>query len=136
MKNVQEHRVVPVAMVMTIIMSCIGLFEVVVVAGGLEIKSSTIKRIAPWAYAPFLRMVGEHPEQFKGTEADTKPKMSSSIAGLAKVAGFSADELDITLEGTEPVNLETILEPTVPVPEIIEPTEVEPIDPADVEPVG
>jgi len=62
MSKKESRRRVPVSAIAIAVFVLLVVFEVLVIGGALEIKSSTVARIAPWAYEPFLRLVGEHPE--------------------------------------------------------------------------
>jgi len=73
---------------------------VLVIAGALEIKSSTVARIAPWAYEPFLKLVGEHPESdtMKESVQDRTAQGGAVPSGMAAVAGFNSEDLTIDLD--------------------------------------
>jgi len=56
MSKKESRRRVPVSAIAIAVFVLLVVFEVLVIGGALEIKSSTVARIAPWAYEPFLRL--------------------------------------------------------------------------------
>ncbi|MEE9368393.1 MAG: hypothetical protein V3V05_05965 [Pontiella sp.] len=142
MKQVNQRRIVPISVVTIVIFSLLGFFQLFVIAGGYELEASTVKKFAPWVYEPFLKLAGEHP--------DTRPEWAVDRGGVKEVktssagtiAGFSPEEIPVTLN-LDPVPVENvIIEATVPIkePEIVNPTSVpakEPkVKPEDIVPVG
>jgi len=117
MKQVEQRRIVPMSYLTIIFFMIFGILQVVVIAGVLEIKSSTVKRIAPWAYEPFLRFMGEHPDSRPRLDTGKKKKKKSS-SGIAQVAGFTPDQLDISLDAaTGMLQTNTVIDVTIPTPE-------------------
>mgnify|MGYP001827728750 CR=1 FL=1 len=133
MKDQSARRIIPASVIATSAFTVLALVQVFFIVGGMEIKASAIKRIAPFAYEPFLKMVGEHPSSrpdkpLEGEQKAVKPNSSSSA--MATVAGFSPEELAVTIEDADT----PILEPSVPVEKLapmkesIEPAKKEPVD--------
>ena len=75
--------------------------------GAYEIKTTTVKKIAPWLYGPFRKMVGEHPSSRSAMLA--KQDDSTATSGVAGIVGINPEELSVTIE-----NLEDPLDPAVP----------------------
>jgi len=103
MSKKESRRRVPVSAIAIAVFVLLVVFEVLVIGGALEIKSSTVARIAPWAYEPFLRLVGEHPESdtMKESAQDRTAQGGDTPSGMAAVAGFNPDGLIIDLD-TQP----------------------------------
>lgn len=118
MTDVEQRRVVPVSMVMTTLFSILGVLQISVIAGGLEVKSATVQKVAPWAYEPFLKLVGEHPDQLRYKVKQSEEDAESSNSGITTIAGFAPGELGIELENAIDLpGTNILLEPSVPVPE-------------------
>lgn len=134
MTDVEQRRVVPVSMVMTVCFSIMAVLQVAVIAGGLELKSATVQKVAPWAYEPFLRLVGEHPDQLRYVVKEGEGGSTSTSSGINTIAGFSPDELEINLENTTAMpSTNVLLEPSIPT---VEPEPEEKPDPDSDIPVG
>jgi len=86
-----------------------------VITGGVEIKASTVKRVAPFAYEPFLKLMGEHPSMISSRMAAKKNVSAEpeSDSGVATIAGFRPEELSVKIDGVD----SAVLEPVVPVKE-------------------
>ncbi|MBN2685043.1 MAG: hypothetical protein JXR40_07175 [Pontiellaceae bacterium] len=63
MKNGETRRIIPESIAAWAVLSILFIFELSVLFGGLEIKGTTVARVAPWAYSLYSRLVGEHPDQ-------------------------------------------------------------------------
>jgi len=96
--------------------------EVLVVCGALEVRASLVAKVAPWAYEPFLRLVGEHPDQMAPNTATTNNAMEYvtikdlTDASAATNTVFGALDTSVETNATstplqvpneEPVNIET-----------------------------
>ena len=145
MSKKESRRIVPLAVVAIAGFVVLVAFEVLIIGGAVGIKSSTVARIAPWAYEPFLRLVGEHPESaaLRGSVGDQKEEGTGVPSGMASVAGFNPDALVIELdvqpeEGGDVVPEAVVTDDTssnaVPAGSSI--TNPVPEDPEDVVPVG
>ncbi len=109
MNEVESRRIIPISRITIGFVVILALFQVFMLSGIYELKSSTVKKKAPWFYSTFLKLVGEHPSTRPPAEAVTPEQSGSS--GIATVAGFNPEELSVTIEGTgEPL-------PGVAVPE-------------------
>lgn len=113
----QEHRRInPIAHIALIAVAVLILFEVLVISGALELKAQTVAKYAPWAYEPFLRLVGEHPESAPRwaivEEANEEEPAASAVAG---VTGLEPSAIPVLIETNEAVlSTNLILEATVP----------------------
>ncbi|WP_372807051.1 hypothetical protein [Pontiella sp.] len=131
MKEINPKRIVPVSTVTVVLFSLLGIFELFVLFGGLEVKASTVKRFAPWLHGPYTRMVGEHPStrpDWEDQQLET-PEAEAETAA-ASIGGFRPDELDVQLEAAKQAEPETkIEEPSAAIPVSI-PTDQkeEPVD--------
>ena len=72
MKNKESRRIVPVSAFVLVLLVILVVCEALVIGGSLEVKASSIAKVAPWAYEPFLRLVGEHPDSPRYHENDGK----------------------------------------------------------------
>jgi len=75
------------------------LCEAVMISGALELKAQTVAKYAPWAYEPFLRLVGEHPESSpRGVAAEEPEMLESAIEEPAAETGLLLDISPVTAE--------------------------------------
>jgi len=100
MRKKESRRRVPVSAMAIIVFAVLVVLEMLLLAGALEIRSSTVARIAPWAYEPFLKLVGEHPESdtMKESAFDRTAGGADMPSGMAAVAGFNPEGLIIDLD--------------------------------------
>lgn len=100
MRKKESRRRVPVSAVAFAAIALLVVLEVLVIGGVFGVKAATVARIAPWAYEPFLRLVGEHPESaaLKESAGDQEADGAGPLSGMASVAGFNPDELIIDLD--------------------------------------
>ncbi len=144
MKKVETRRVNPIAHITLVLVLLLIAFEALVIFGVLELKAQTVAKYAPWAYEPFLKLVGEHPESAPRwasvEEADENEAAESTIVG---VTGLEPSAIPVLVE-TNKAMLATnlILEATVPldvepdpVP-VVAPTNAPKADPQEIVPVG
>ena len=145
MSKKESRRIVPVSAVAIAAVALLVVFEGLVIGGVFEVKASMVARIAPWAYEPFLRLVGEHPESKTRNESvgGEKADEAGAPSGMASVAGFNPDGLVIDLgaemEEAVDVDSEAVLpegSPSNAVPSDSSITNPVPDHPADVVPVG
>ncbi len=90
-------------------------FEVLVIFGVLELRAQTVAKYAPWAYEPFLRFVGEHPESTPHWATVEEPEDESVESTIVGVTGLESSTIPVLIETNEAVlatNL--VLEATVP----------------------
>ena len=100
MSKKESRRIVPLSAVAIAAFIMLVVFEVLIIGGVVGVKASAVARIAPWAYEPFLRLVGEHPESATSKESagNQKEDETNRSSGLASVAGFNPDALVIELD--------------------------------------
>jgi len=91
----------------------VGVFEVAVMCGVLELRAQTVAKYAPWAYEPFLRLIGEHPEsspRWAEVEQEKKSAEPQTVNPVG-VAGLVPEEPETNrVESAAPV----VIEPSVP----------------------
>jgi hypothetical protein len=127
MKTLDTRRTNPISRAAALAVGILILFEALVIGGVFELEAQTVAKYAPWAYEPFLKLVGEHPASKPRGATIEKPKESdrdpSAIAGVAEFAPAAI-----------PVPVETNEAPPaiIPVPEPVPP----PAAPEKIVPVG
>ncbi len=124
----ESRRIVPVSVIATSLVVCLVGLEVLVISGALELKGATVARIAPWAYEPFLKLVGEHPASQVNAKRNEASASSAPLSAMEVVASFNADALLAETNEVQEV------EAAKPDPEPEEPAQEEP--PKEVVPVG
>ena len=62
MSKLESRRVNPIGQLALIAVLLLFVFQLFALLGVLELQAGTVAKYAPWAYEPFLRLVGEHPE--------------------------------------------------------------------------
>lgn len=145
MKHSDSRRIVPSSAIATVLFVLLFIIELLVICGILEVRTSTIERIAPWAYKPFTKLTGEHLDSGVQNISDVEEEKDESgdISGLGAVAGFGSDavvvEVDTNAVVPEYAPLETETIPAATEQE--EPTDNQstnppPAKPEDVVPVG
>ena len=107
MKVIEKRRVVPISTITLVCVGVLALFQVFLLSGAYKIKTSTVKKIAPWLYEPFRKMVGELPSSRLVPAAKEDDSVASSE--VAGIAGINPEELSVTIE-----NLEAPLDSAVP----------------------
>lgn len=131
MKDVEFRRRVPVATIALIGVSLLGIFQLVMLAGGYSLPASTVKKTVPFLYDSFRRFVGEHPDTRPDSAADSGE--SGRNLAIEAVSGINPEELSVTIEEAPPIEIKPIEE----VPAVIPVSEPEKEDPLDSdEPVG
>ncbi len=144
MDKQETRRINPIAHITFIAVAVLVVFECLVIFGAFELKAQTVAKYAPWAYEPFLRLVGEHPESTPRWASVEEPEEKDAIeATVVGVTGLEPSTIPILIETNETVlatNL--ILEATVPMEVESEPIPVaaptnRPADkPQEIVPVG
>ena len=119
MPKLETRRINPIAHFASLAVVLLVVFEGFVIFGALELDAQTVAKYAPWAYEPFLRLVGEHPEsapRLARVERTREPEpVESTVAG---VTGLEPAAIPVPMETNDTVlatNL--VLEPIVP-PEV------------------
>ncbi len=106
------RRINPIARVTLVAVIVLFIFEALIISGLFELKAQTVAKYAPWAYEPFLHLVGEH--------LDSAPRW---------VAVEEVDESDpIVLPEVNTTGLE-------PIPVVV-PTNAPAVEPDEIVPVG
>jgi hypothetical protein len=145
MSKKESRRIVPLSAVAIVAFVMLVVFEVLIIGGVFGVKASTVARIAPWAYEPFLKLVGEHPESESLQESVRGRKEAGADApsGMASVAGLNSDKLIIDLDAQTEAGAEVGSEAVLPagnpsntVPAGSSITNPIPERPGDVVPVG
>ena len=106
----------PIAHITLFFVVLLFIFEVSVIAGIFELKAQTVAKYAPWAYEPYLRLIGEHPDSTPRwvTVEEAKEEPAEEIA-IANMTGLEPSAIPVLIETNEAVlatNL--ILEASVP----------------------
>jgi hypothetical protein len=92
MKSKESRRLVPVAFVAVVTFAVVFVCEALVIGGVFEMRSSTVAKVAPWAYEPFLRLVGEHPDSnWQGPPSPGPQEARSEMTTLDMVKGLRPD---------------------------------------------
>lgn len=144
MDKQETRRINPIAHITFVAVAVTVVFEFLVIFGTLELKAQTVAKYAPWAYEPFLRLVGEHPESTPRwasvEEPEGKETVESTVAG---VTGLEPSAIPVLIETNETVlSTNLILDATVPQEVEFEPAPVSaptnrPVDePQEIVPVG
>lgn len=134
MDKVEYRRVAPTGWMAVIGIGLLVGFELLIMGGALELRSSTVAKYTPWAYEPFLKLVGEHPDSAIVTEESLtdEPAKDESFSGIAGVAGISSEEINLDLNLDVSEDPETII--TEPGEELTDPAPDD--EPKEVVPVG
>ncbi|MDF7799903.1 hypothetical protein P4C99_10525 [Pontiellaceae bacterium B1224] len=105
------------------------LFQTIMLSGLYELKSSTVRKSAPWFYPTFLKLVGEYPSArlAAAPQGAESAEEKSGPSAMATVAGFKPEEFDITIENVESPILEPAEEAATVIP-VSQPEEPEPVD--------
>ncbi|HSR88451.1 MAG TPA: hypothetical protein VLL07_05815 [Pontiella sp.] len=103
MNKKESRRIVPLSAVAVAAFAILIVFQALVIGGVFNLKASTVARIAPWAYEPFLRLVGEHPESetMKGSISNPAEQGTDALSGMASVTDFDPDGLTIDAEAEQ-----------------------------------
>ncbi|MEI6891805.1 MAG: hypothetical protein V5783_06495 [Pontiella sp.] len=99
MKEVETRRVVPISIITLICVGILAIFQVLILTGAYQIKTATVKKMAPWLYEPFRKLVGEHPSSRPMPMA--KQGETSVPAGITGIVGITPEELSVTLENMD-----------------------------------
>ena len=140
----ETRRINPIAHIAMVAVVILVVFEVLVIVGALELKAQTVAKYAPWAYEPFLRLVGEHPESAPRWVSVEEPEESEAIEStIVGVTGLDPSAIPVLIETNELVlSTNLVLEATVPLevePEpipVAAPTNAPAAEPEEVVPVG
>ena len=112
----EQKRRVPLARLAAIVVALLVAAEALVIAGVLEMRAGTVAKHAPWAFEPFLRLVGEHPESMPRRAAAVEEggaDPAGSDSAIARIAGFRPDEIPVQL-GTNLLPATEAMDPAGP----------------------
>lgn len=116
MSKNESHRVNPVGHVALIAVLILLGFQLLAILGAVELKSGTVAKVAPWAYEPFLRLVGEHPDskpRWASVEEADQPATSST--DVVALTGLESSAIPLLIETNAAAqSANTILEATTP----------------------
>lgn len=116
MEKLETRRRNPVAHITLVAVILLVVFEALVIFGALELKAQTVAKHAPWAYEPFLRLVGEHPESTpKWASVEDPAEKEPAESSVASMTGLESSAIPVLIE-TNATLLATnlVLEATVP----------------------
>ena len=143
MSKKESRRRVPVSAVTMAAVVLLVFLEILVIGGVFSVKASTVARIAPWAYEPFLKLVGEHPDSERWKARSRNEQEVAASSGMASVAGLNTEGVIIELATTANQSGEVTPEAQLPaanpsnaVPEGAAVTNPVPERPENVVPVG
>jgi len=144
MDKQETRRINPIAHITVAAVVVLIVFEFLIIFGVFELKAQTVAKYAPWAYEPFLKLVGEHPESAPRWASVEEPEEKETVEmTVVGVTGLEPSAIPVLIETNEAVlatNL--ILEATVPLEVEAEPVPVaaptnRPADkPQEIVPVG
>ncbi len=134
MKNRESRRIVPASMIAIAVFTLLAVLEVSVICGVMQVNAAAIAKVAPWAYEPFLKLVGEHPDSYRQRgSTESSGEQAEEAASLDLLAGLGAEEL---LAETNAVQESTVT-PVVEEEPAADPETAEPeAPPKKVVPVG
>lgn len=98
MGKINTRRVNPVSHVAALAVTVLVVFEVLVMVGALELKAQTVAKYAPWAYEPFLKLVGEHPDSASRWAAVVKESDADKEDAVDQMAGIASSAIPILIE--------------------------------------
>lgn len=126
----ETRRINPLANITIVAVLIVLVFECLVIFGALELKAQSVAKYAPWAYEPFLRLVGEHPDSPPRWAAVEEPEaVDSSATSLAAVTGLEPSVIPVLIETNETLlSTNVVLEATTPAE--VEPEPVPVLQPA------
>ena len=116
MSKLETRRINPIAHIALVAVVILIVLEGLVIFGALELKAQTVARYAPWAYEPFLKLVGEHPESAPRWAVVDEPKEDKPIdpAGV-NVTGLDPSAIPVLIETNEAAwATNKVIEATVP----------------------
>ncbi len=112
----EKRRLNPIGHITLVLVVLLIFFEALVIFGVFELKAQTVAKYAPWAYEPFLRLIGEHPESTPRWATVEEPEEEEPVElAVASVTGLEPSVIPVLIETNDAVlatNL--VLEATVP----------------------
>ncbi len=115
MNELETRRINPISRFAMLGVAILVVFEVLVICGVLELKANTVAKYAPWAYEPFIKLVGEHPDSSPRWAMIEEKKEPATESEEANVTGLEPSAIPLLVE-TNAVALSTnvVLEATTP----------------------
>lgn len=112
----ETRRINPIAHIALIAVLLLIIFEMLVIFGAMELRAQTVAKYAPWAYEPFLKLVGEHPDSAPRRAAiEEVEEDEDDLSTVAGVAGLNPSAIPVLIETDEAGSAtNAILEATVP----------------------
>jgi hypothetical protein len=133
MKDFESRRIMPLGHVAMVAVGVLVVFELAVAGGMVRLPAGIVAKYAPWAYEPFLKMVGEHPDvipAWVATQKERENPEKTASTGIGTVAEMGEIPLSVLQEAnTSTSAVHSILEPSIPL--FSEPEEAEVISPTD-----
>jgi hypothetical protein len=106
----ETRRINPIARLTILVLVVLFAFEAFVIFNGVEISAQTIQKYAPWAYEPFLKAVGEHPDFPSRWKTENQPSTEDSGTAVPEPVHLSPSILPastnlppIDIDSDEPV---------------------------------
>ena len=99
MEKLEKRRINPIAHVATLAVLILLIFEGLMIGGVFELRSRTVAKYTPWAYEPFLRLVGEHPDsspRFVVVEEE-KEDSKTIIPGGLDISGLESTAIPVLI---------------------------------------
>lgn len=106
MKKQNTRRINPVGQVTFIAVVVLIVFEVLIVCGAFELQPQTVEKHAPWAYEPFLRLIGEHPDSTPSWVPVALVEPDSNLTGLESLAIPLLLSTNVILEASIPFEVD------------------------------
>lgn len=143
MEKLEKRRRNPLAKVAVLVVLVLLVIECGVMFGVYELQGKTVAKYAPWAYEPFLRLVGEHPDSTpRGAAIEEEKKRYRPVSAVADLGGIAPTAFESMIDTNAPLATNVILEASIPIETDVEPEPVTTLPestPAEVEeavPVG
>ena len=126
MNKQETRRTNPIAKVTLFLVAVLIVFEALVIFGVLELKSQNVAKIAPWAYEPFLKLMGEHPDSAPrwATVEEATEEIPAAVEET-RITGLEPELIPVLMDTNETiVATNVILEASVPLEAVPEPVPV------------
>lgn len=144
MAKLETRRINPIAHITLVAVIILIIFEALVMGGVLELKTQTVAKYAPWAYEPFLKLVGEHPDSAaRWATVEEVDESDPVVLPEANVTGLEPSAIPVLISTNETIITTNVLlkasvpleTETEPIPVVV-PTNAPNLDPEEIVPVG
>jgi len=99
---VETRRINPIAHITTAVVVVLIAFEAVVIFGVFDLQAQTVAKYAPWAYEPFLKLVGEHPDSApRRAPVEESDESDPSVAAEANATGLEPSAIPVLVPTNE-----------------------------------